>query len=332
MFSIVNRVCTITCMVCFISGCTVTRHALTRWEDRRATLSRGLADIVDATDRAFGEPRVGDEEEIVQVKVDLVPSYYSESEFSMNMPVRVRIPLPCIQRRAKFFFQIDSSADPRDPIADTVSTLEDNKTITSGFLFFPNEKIRTGSKLDVYWKGSSPQAGLRPFFRYEVKKDPVRYYAEQQVYWRTDDRFGAKTTLQFDRIISDLSFLRFACSGEYQEVTYAAQVWNGIAYRSEIGENSAMSLELGSAFNPHHGATTRDTVEELEERDENDNDRVYFRTQFVGKLPIEWLEYGIEPGVDYYWHHERPWDYGVAFTLRIIVFEAFLRGKCPTDS
>lgn len=322
--------CSIRLAICLVTatmlaGCTSTRTMLVKWEDRRASLSRGLADIVDATDRVFGEPRIGDEEEIVQVRVDLVPSYYSEREFKMNMPVRVRVPLPGLQRKAKFFFQIDSNTDPSDNLSDAASELEDNKTITSGFLFSPSEKVRTGTKLDVYWKENQPQLGVRPFIRYEVKPDPLRYYIEQQAYWRTDDGWGSKTTLQIDRILCCRSFLRLACSCEFQEVTHAAQLSNGFSYRSEIGANSAMSLELGSSFNPHHGTTDRDSLEEPAEQDEHDNDKCYFRGRFAGKLPIDWLEYGIEPGVDYYWHHEKPWDYGVAFVLRIILFEAFLR-------
>ena len=181
-------------------------------------------------------------EEIVQVKVDMVPSYYSESEFKMNMPVRVRVPLPGIQRKAKFFFQIDSNTDPSERLSEAASALEDNKTITSGFLFSPSEKVRTGTKLDVYWKESQPQLGLRPFVRYEVKPDPLRYYAEQQVYWRTDDGW-IKNIPPDRRILCCRSFLRLAAPANSGSSRMPPSSGNGFSYRREIGV-SAMSVEI----------------------------------------------------------------------------------------
>ncbi len=313
-------------IILVLSGCTATRRMLDDWEDRRETLSRGLADFVDATDRAFGEPRVRDAEEIVQVRVDLNPLYYSQSEFDISVPVRVRIPLPALERRARFFFQIDSAADPRSSLPEAREQLEESRTVTSGFLFAPGERFRTGSKVDLYWRDDSPQLGLRPFVRWELRRDPLRYYVQQQFFWRTDDQLGAKVSFQTDRLFCKESYLRFGSSIEYQEVKFGLDFWTALIYRRPINQTMAISAELGTSFNPHRGPTRRDDVVGDHYIGDLDDDRIYARFQFVTKSRIRpWLEYAIEPGVDYYFHHREPWDYGIMFSTRIILFEAFLR-------
>jgi hypothetical protein len=313
-------------IVLVLSSCTATRRMLDNWEDRRETLSRGLADFVDATDRAFGESRVRDAEEIVQVRVDLNPIYYNESEFDISVPVRVRIPLPALERRALFFFQIDSSADPRSSLPEAREQLEENRTVTSGFLFAPGERFRTGAKVDLYWRDDSPQLGLRPFLRWELRRDPLRYYFQKQLFFRTDDKLGAKISFQTDRLFCEQSYLRFGHSTEYQEVKFGLDFWTALIYRRTINQTMAISAELGTSFNPHRGPTRRDDVIGDHYIGDLDDDKFYARFQFVTKSRSRtWLEYAFEPGIDYYFHHQKRWGYGVLLSVRIILFEAFLR-------
>ncbi|MGB3975490.1 MAG: hypothetical protein WBM27_03640 [bacterium] len=308
-----------------LNGCTATRTMLDTWEDRRQTLSRGLADLVDATDRAFGESRVRDEEEIVQVRIDINPVYYHKEGFDIKIPVKARIPLPAIERKAKFFFQIGSSTDPRKSFLEAGDDLVDNRALTSGFLYDFSKNSKTGVKIDTYWRDDRPQLRIRPFVRLEINKDPLRFFFEEQVLWRSDEKFGTRTSFHISHLISDNSFLRFAMSGEYGEMQHGIEFWCAIQYRHAISEELVMSTELGSSFNPHYGAVDKKYVYEDISPGELDRDKLFSRLLVIGKFPRKWMEYAIEPGLDYYFHHEKPWDYGVLLSIRIIVFEAFLR-------
>jgi hypothetical protein len=319
------RVVSMVVMMGFFAGCTATRSMLDTWEDRRETLSRGLADLVDATDRAFGESRVSDAEEIVQVRVDVKPVYYHKDGFDLKAPVKVRVPLPAIERKAKFFFEFDSSADPRSSLSEAREEFVENRSITSGFLYTLDQKIKTGTKVDVYWRDDSPQVQVRPFARFEIRKDPVRFFLEEQVFWRSDEKFGSKTSFQIDRLICDRSYFRFAASAEYREIRRGADLWCALIHRRPIGDELAFSSELGASFNLHHGPPDKNYKIGDVSPGELDDDKLFSRVQVIGKFPRKWMEYTIEPGLDYYFHHEKPWDYGIVFSLRIIVFEAFLR-------
>ena len=312
-------------LIVFLNGCAATRSMLDTWEDRSQTLSRGLADIIDATDRAFGESRISDEEEIVQVRVDINPIYYYKDGFDIKSPVKIRVPLPAIERKAKFFFQIGSSTDPRKSLWGAGEELVDNRTLTSGFLFELSKNTKTGVKVDSYWRDNGPQIRVRPFIRLEIKKDPLRFFFEEQLLWRSDEKFGSRTSIQISHLISDNSFLRYAISGEYGELRHGADFRCALLYRRAISEKLALSTELGSDFNPHYGPVDKNTIFENVSPGELDNDRLFSRFQIIGKFPRKWMEYVVEPGLDYYFHHQKPWDYGILFSLRIIVFEAFLR-------
>ena len=258
-------------------GCARFNSMVRKVDEERLWISRGIADVVDATDRAFGEPRVEDREEIVQVKVDLKPSYWKEDEFGFNVPVRARIPLPILQRRANVFIEFGSVTDATERLSDAYNTLDENKSFAAGILSSLNEKIDAGTKLDLYWKNGA-QTGIRPFVRFEVKPDPWRYYAEQEVYYRTDDRFGGKTAFQVDRLLSRSSFVRFATSAEYHETMDGMNYGDAFIYRQPICWNAVLSAELGTTFNPHRGDPNGSSS-----LDEDDGDKLYSRVRVVGK-------------------------------------------------
>ena len=286
----------------------------------RQRISRGIADIVDATDRAFGDPRVEDLEEIVQVKVDLKPSYWKEDEFGFNVPVRARIPLPVLKRRANIFLQFDSLADANDRLSDAVDTLDENKSFAAGIISKLSDQVDAGTKLDLYWR-SGVQTGIRPFIRYQIAPDPWRYYVEQQVYYHTDDHLGGRTSFQVDRLLTRSSFIRFAASADYKETMDGVNYHDAFIYRMPGPWATLFSAEIGAGFNPYSGDPNGSSRSR-----EDDGDKLYSRLRLIGKPNLDWIELEVEPGVDYCWHHDQPWDYGITFTVRII-FESYLKRR-----
>ena len=304
--------------VVLTSACVAPRELIRKADEQRKSISRGLADVVDSVDQALGEPRIEDQERIVQLKVGIQPEYWKESEFGLNLPVRFRIPIPAIERRANIYLQVDTTAEASDGLTDVSGEFEDNKSFAAGIISRLSEKVDSGMKLKLFWDGG-PQTSFQPFLRYNEKADPWRYYTEQQVEYETTDIWGGRTGFQIDRIIDKTSFIRMANWIEYREMLNGIDCRTSLIYRRSAWWNAVLSIEIGQSFNPHQGAAEGGGTDP-----EKDGDKSSFRVRFAGKTGIYWIEYEIEPGVDYYWHHDDPMDYGIAALVRII-FEDFLR-------
>jgi hypothetical protein len=72
---------------------------------------RGLADVVDGMDRAFGEPRVEDRERIARLKLGARATVRENQKPGYAVPLQLRVPLPALERRANIFLQFDSVAN-----------------------------------------------------------------------------------------------------------------------------------------------------------------------------------------------------------------------------
>lgn len=305
-------------LLVLLTSCVAPDTMLRTADQQQKTISRGLADAIDAADRAFGEPRVEDRERIVQVKVGLQPSYWKEDEFTFKLPIRTRLPIPAIERRFNLFFEFGSESDENDTLDETLSNLDRNKNVAATLLTQISKQIDAGIKLDVFWS-DGPQTGIRPFARWDRRTGGLRYFIEQQVYYNTDDHFGGSTVTNIDQILDDRAVLRYQLTASYSEIQNGVILGPSVIYRRPVFKNAMISGEIGSKYNPHQGASEGNSI-----ADEDDSDHGLGRIRLTGITNIAWLEYDIETGVDYFWLHRDEWDYGVSFTMRI-VFESYLR-------
>lgn len=308
-----------------LSGCAAPDKMLRTWDARQQRISRGLADIVDAADRAFGEARVEDRERIVQAKIGPQVVVRTNEGTELAFPISTRIPLPALERKTNIFLQFDSSANKTDSFDRIISAIGDNKAFSAALVTKVLDVADTGIRLDLYWN-DGPQTGLRPFLRWESRPDPLRLYFEQQAYYKTDSGWGGKTIVQINRILTKESFLRFGTTSEYNEELKGVDQEHRLVFRRPFFWNSYLSAELGADYNTHLGPPRRDdTINPSLSLEEQDGDAYYARLRTTGKLWFSWIEWEVLPGVYYVWHHEKPWEYGVTFTLRFI-YEAYLSG------
>ncbi len=301
-----------------LSACIAPARIIRDATQQQQSVSRGIADAIDAADRAFGEPRIEDRERIVQIKVGLQPGYWKQDEFTFKVPIRTRIPIPAIERRINLFFQFDSESDENDTVTETFSNLDQNKSFAATLLTEISKQVDVGTRFGVFWSDGL-QSAVRPFLRWEYQPAQTRYYIEQEVYYRTDDRFGGRTVGSIDHVLQDQAVNRYQLAVEYSQVLNGILFGPTYIHRRPLPFDAMASTEVGIRFNPYHGAS-----EGAGGLDEDDSDHGLVRFRFAGKTGISWLEYDVETGADYYWLHEDPWDYGILVTARII-FESYLR-------
>lgn len=305
------------------AGCATPREFVRTVDESHDAITRGICDVVDATDRAFGDPRVEDRERIVRVSLGPSLEIRENAGADRSLPVAIRAPLPALERRANIFLQVDSRADSFADGGDSSGSLQEDTSISATILTRVAEAVHTGARLDLYWKDGA-QTGLRPFVRWEQRLDGVRMLLEQQGFLRSDDGFGARTVAQIDRVVHDNSFVRLRASIQTSEANEGIDQEQIAIYRRPFPLwNAALSVELGASHNRFDGDPATGEVGAAADPDET-----FLRTRVTGKIWRPWIEYEVTPALHYLWHHADRREWGVTLSLRF-VYEDSLRRPAP---
>jgi hypothetical protein len=300
-------------------GCATGRAITTTTDERHAWISRKIADIVDATDKAFGESRIEDREEIVRAKIGIKATSRQRESTKWSVPINLRVPLPALERRWNIFLDITADPDTGNLGDIDAATRERDTTVSATLLSRLTDNFDLGTTLAVRaWNDVGPEI----FVRYDRRWEPWILFGEQRGYWRTDDGWGGRTQLNLDYRLPGEAFVRFANQADYFQELQDVDLKSGFFYRRPFFLETMLSAETGIEYNPYHGDPTKDNVTDSE----SDDDQAYARVRMVGKIWRPWFEWQVMPGYYYQWEHEKPWGWGIELRLSII-YEAYLRER-----
>jgi hypothetical protein len=307
------------------SGCAAPEQLMRDLDKGHATVSRGLADVVDGMDRAFGEPRVEDRERIARLKVGPRLTLRENDKPDYAVPLSLRVPLPALERRANIFLQFDSVADASAGLDEAATSLDRNKTLSATVLSRVMERVHSGVRLDLTWD-EGPQTGFRPFLRWEWRPGRLRLAYEQQVYYLTDRGFGGRSHVEVDRIFGDRrSFLRLRTILEGNQHTPGTDFEHALIYRRPFEPwDIALSAEIGVRRNPYDGDPESETP-----GPEDDPDQSFAQLRVIGTLLRPWIEWEIVPALFRPWRHRDDFEYGVTFTVRVVAEHALKGPESP---
>lgn len=303
-----------------VNGCATRDKLVRRLDESHAQFCQNFGEAVDRVDRVFGEPRVEDRERIARLKVGAQVERRENHDDSYTVPLSLRLPLPALERRANIFLRLDSIADASGDFHQAGRSLDDNKSLTATILARYGGRIDTGARLELYWN-EGLQTGVRPFVRWEAAEEPRRLFLEQQLFYLTDEHFGLRSIVQFDRVLDARSFARFFTTLEVSQETPGVDVEHAVIYRRSVFSDAAVfSAELGAAYNLYSG-----DPETRERGAAADPDEAYGRLRVIGRVFRPWIEYEFSPATHFPWRHRDKTEYGVTFALRLI-FESGLPG------
>jgi len=302
------------------AGCATPQGFVRTIDNGHDAITRGICDVVDATDRAFGEPRVEDRERIVRLSVGPEVELREGTDRTLGVPLSLRAPLPALERRANIFLQVDTAAESLTDGDETeVGSADRNTTVSATVLTRVASLLDTGVRLDLFLDGGA-QTGVRPFARWEHRFDGMRALLEQQVYLNSDVGFGARSIAQLDRVLGGTSFVRARASWEANGELEGVNQDHALIYRRPAPMwNAALSLELGAAYNRFDG-----DPETGETGPAADPDEAYLRARVTGRVGRPWIEYEVAPALHHPWRHDDAWEWGVTLSLRLL-YEDFLR-------
>ena len=288
----------------------------------REWLGRTFVSVVDATDKAFGDERVEDREQIVRAKVGLRVEVKETEDTKYKFPTNFRIPLPALERRANIFLDFSADPDSGNVTSATGITNDEGTSLSATMLKRLSDTFDLGATLS--WK-SGANIGPEVFARYDKNWDPFRFYAEQRAFWRTDDGFGGRTKFNFDYVLPDqASYIRWANEANYYEDLYDVGVKSGLSYRRKFYWDIAMSVEAGIDLNPYDGDPKKSHYTDNPEDLDPDKDHYYGRVRMIGKL-TPWVEWEVMPGYYYRYEQEDPGRWGIDVRLSFM-YESYLRG------
>lgn len=281
-------------------------------------VGRKFADIVDTVDKAFGEPRIEDREEIVRAKIGLRAKVIQTEETDWSVPSNFRIPLPALERTANIYLDLATDSDAGNLSDVNAVTDDSHSSLTASFIKKITETIDIALTFDVYggW-----DIGPKTKFRYNKHWDPWGLFAEQQAFWRTDDGWGGRTTANIDYELPDkASFIRWANRADYYEELFDVDYASSISYRRKFYGNTALSAEVGMEYNPYDG-----DPEKKHDGTDPDDDHAYARVRVIGKIWRPWIEWELMPGYYCKWEQDEPWRWGIEARLSLM-YESFLGG------
>ena len=279
-------------------------------DETHALLGRTIADTVDRIDAVFGEPRVEDRQRKVRIELGLGVKAKEGGEYRVRTKFKARIPLPALERKANVFLDFGGGSRSRADSLDPALEEYDRKYLTSlEFLSLKKWPLSYGVRLRTRWD-DGPQAGIKPFLRWEDQKDPWRFYINQEVYYKTDDKFGEITSGHVDYILNQVAFFRLFSSGEIIFEDSGVYMDHALLLRQSLKTYGALSYEVGMSYNTSDIGKDRKT---------------YAQVRLRKRVWRPWLELDLKPRVSVEWDDKEA-DFSL-FCGFTVIFEEFLPRK-----
>ena len=298
---------------------TTLKSVITDTDARHEWVGRKFASIVDTADKAFGEARIEDTEQIVRAKIGLKAKVIETEKTDWSFPTNFRIPLPALARKANIYIDLATDSDASNLSDVNAANANSSSSLSAGYLKKISDTIDIAVTFDVYggW-----DIGPKVKLRYNKRWDPWGLFVEQQVFVRTDDHWGGRTTANIDYELPDkASFIRWANRVDYYQELYDEDIKSSLMYRRKFYGNTALSAELGMEYNPYTG----DPQVKNHDNPDPDNDHVYVKARVIGKVYRPWIEWELVPGYYYKWEQDQPWRWGIEARLSLM-YESYLSG------
>jgi hypothetical protein len=314
-----NRSLAALCGLALVTGgCATQGTVLDKVDQTRVWAGQKYVDVVDATDKAFGESRVEDREQIARAKVGVKAKVKENEDTDWSVPANFRVPLPAMERRFNIFLDLTADADTGNLSDVNAATSESDASISATVLRKLSDTFDFGATLGVH---GGPDIGPELFVRYEQKWLPWALFGEQRGYWRTDNGWGGRTILNLDyRLADNTSFIRWGNKAEYYEELHNADLKTGLIYRRLLGD-LALSAETGVDYNKYDGDPEEDEFTTMED----DDDQAYIRLRAISRVWRDWIEVELLPGYYYRWEHEDTGVWGIDVRVSIL-YESYLSG------
>ena len=215
------------------------------------TIGGGVREIADRIDRFFVDEHLEDEFQTSSIRVKPTVAWYESGDVDFEVPLKVRLVLPRLQRKWQFFVDSildeDNDLDPDriDTTRDeTLPTVDAETSSTLGLQFIPFAKIRKNIRFRSGLKVRDWE--IIPFVSTRYRHESVfkiwKARWTQKVFWFEDNGFGERTDMVWERNLGNQIQFRSTSSATWSETSEGVDLKELLVLRRFLREDRAVSL------------------------------------------------------------------------------------------
>jgi hypothetical protein len=283
------------------------------WLDRtQAFLTRKLCEPAVWFDNFFGSERTVEEGQpgtFVRWRIDF--RLMEDEDFDIRNQINASVSLPKASRRLKLILAGETAKDPTDVLPDDTTdpafdTEEDDEQLRIGLHLDALDTPKSKFSINGNVRFKIP---LEPFVRARYRyTHPIGNKAlarfTQTGYWEDPEGFGEITRVEFERLLTPYTLLRWSSSGTYSEVSTGLDWGSELVWFHQITPEKAVSVNVATS------GVTRPSV---------DINRYRIGTRFRTNFYRRWLFYELEPEVSWLKTENGDFDFVSALTFRVEV-------------
>lgn len=293
------------------------RTRVERIDDAHASQADFFGVLFDRIDRLFGEQYVEDRDRKVQVRAGVQTTLNDEGRsVDTGITLALRVPLPALERRSvNLFLEVGEDVRELGPVSSpNFDESRRRLSIGAGVVARPREEVETGLKLNVFREEGS-FASIYPFVRFERKRAPMRYFAEQRLVWESEDLWRARTDVDVDRTLGNGMFARLRNRADYVIGDPGVEFGHGLLLRQVVFGSTGASYELWLEYN-----SAGDDPATLD-----DDTIAYAQLRWRGRVWRRWLEYELRPAYTVVIDSDRDPFFSLLLSISV-VWDSFLGG------
>jgi hypothetical protein len=191
-------------------------------EQTHQRLSQGLCDQVARLDLFFGNMQYEDEypKSFIRIRNAISWSDASGDDVKFDPHINARIRLPSLENR--FNLLISDDSEDRDALSTSNENLrfdEDKKNrVSTALRWIALQSDRMEIDLDTGFRGIDPFTRARYRNRWSLsERQQIRFL--QEIFWKNSERFGERTEINYDQILSSHFLFRINNASTFSEVS-----------------------------------------------------------------------------------------------------------------
>lgn len=222
-----------------------TYHTVDRW---RSNISSAIADSVARIDRFFGDERLDDENRRTHLRVGLGLQYDGEDGTAVVSDFRLRLALPCLERRLHLLLDEARSTEGLDDALSILDTPEDPETgVGLRYIFSHAEQRRISA--DVGARLRSPfQVFGRLRGRLTVPCADGMLRLTQSVAWFTEDGWTETSEMTWNRRLAGRTLFRTVSRLTWEESSGGVTPEQAFVLLRQPSPRRAYSLALSGIW------------------------------------------------------------------------------------
>jgi hypothetical protein len=210
----------------------------------RQRLSQRLCDQVEKLDLFFGNMQYEDEypRSFLRIRNTVSWSNASGDVVKLAPHIKARIRLPSLENRFNLLITDDTEDENSLSTAQENIVFEDDQKnrVSTALRWITQQTDRMETNVDAGFRGIDPFVRARYRHRWLLSEDQ-QIRTLQEFFWKSTERFGERTEVNYDQTLSQLFLLRLSTAATFSEVSQGVDWTQQFSILQKIDELRAIT-------------------------------------------------------------------------------------------